>query len=453
MILAAEALLFIPGLPAWDASPAARTYLLCVGLFSGAAVATLTPGKRSFRTWGWAAAAANLPIYPTLTPVGVLVAVLLLAIDFKPAARGVWPALGGVWWTWIPALAFCWIGAWNVHRFAQVAGLPEAPALLLFGGLWLAMPLSVLVHQAGHWLAGRQAGLGAITAWSGWADPQPAARWEDGFGGRLLLWTVGGPLASLAIGASLLAIFITSPGTSWEGVGELAGLSAICSLAVFLVSILPWRVGGYRSDGAVLLAILYHGAEFQREKALALLAGQWAAGTQPRDWNPDWLRVAAAHEDLSRQHATACGLNYLYCLDQDFASSARYWAGRLCREFAADLYAVPVRWRLEMAYHLAAHDCCGRVWDAESWLKAAGRGEGAPYSVWLRSEAAVAVWQRDAEQAAELIRAAEHAVLGQSQGRFWEFEMRLLARLRDSLDPSPLEEESFRHPVLVPGLV
>jgi hypothetical protein len=131
---------------------------------------------------------------------------------------------------------------------------------------------------------------------------------------------LGGPLASLTLGALLMLLFIASPGSAWAGVGELAGLGATCSLALFLVSIWPWHAGGYRSDGAQLLTILRHGPEYHRDRALALIAGDWLKGIAPRNWNPEHLRIAASRADVSRQHATACALNYLYCVDNDFGS-------------------------------------------------------------------------------------------------------------------------------------
>jgi hypothetical protein len=444
-ILAVEALLFVAGLPAWSrlagASAATQAYLLFLGVFSALAVFTLHSGKPAGRIWAWAAAVTNLPVFPGLTPVGLLLAGLLLALDLKPKLRPAWPSIGSFWWASLAGLAFCWAGASNVHRFAQVTNMPTTPALLLFGGLWLAVPLAVFVHQAGHWLAGRNVDLHGIRAWSGWADPQPAALSGDRLRRRLLLWTLGGPLASLTLGALLLFLFIASPGSYWAGLGELSGLAATFSLSVFLFSIWPWHMGGYRSDGAQLLTILRHGTEYRRDRALALAAGDWMNGVAPRNWNREHLRAAASRADASRQHATACALNYLYCLDGDFDSSARYWIGRLASEFAEDRGAVPVRWKLEIVYYLAAHDASGRVGDAAGWRRSAGHGQGAPYPVRLRSDAALALSRGRAEEAAELIASAVQALTLISHRGFWELELELLNRLRERVDPSLFSPE------------
>ena len=167
VILAAEALLLIPGLPAWsgfaNASLATQSYLLCLGVFSAFAAATLLTDKPSCRIWAWATAVTNIPV-PALAPVGLVLVLLLLALHLKPSRRPDWPARVGTWWPWFVGLGFCWGAAWNVHRFSQISGLPFTPALLLFGGLLVLMPSCVVVHQAGHWLAGRHSELAAVSS-------------------------------------------------------------------------------------------------------------------------------------------------------------------------------------------------------------------------------------------------------------------------------------------------
>jgi hypothetical protein len=99
-ILAVEALIFVAGLPAWDhlagGSAATQAYLLFLGVFSALAVATLHAGKPAGRIWAWAAAVTNLPVFPGLTPVGLLLAGLLLALDLRPRTRPAWPPIGGL---------------------------------------------------------------------------------------------------------------------------------------------------------------------------------------------------------------------------------------------------------------------------------------------------------------------------------------------------------------------
>ncbi len=459
-LLAIEALLFVPGLPAWGfltgASQAAQAYLFCMGMFSAVAVVSLQTCKAYGRIWAWAAGVSKLPIVHQLTPFGIIVIALLLTLHFKlRAGRGRWStcssALRETWWVWLFALGFCWAGAWQVHLFSQLAGLPPISYVLLFGGLWLALPVFLLAHCGGHWLAGKSTDLQIIGAWSGWADPQPAHFQRESLRPRLLLWTLCGPLASLALGAFLLTVLITSPGTAWSGVGEIAGLGAVCSLAIFFTSMLPWRAFGYRSDGAALVSIARHGAEYRRDRAIALIAGDWLRGVAPRDWNPRHLRAAVEAPDLSRQHATACGLNYMYCLDRGFDASARYWIGRLATEFENDRLAVPVRWKLETAFYLAAFDGSGRVAEAPVWRRSAGRAAAIPRALRLRSGAALAVARGQAERAGELIWAAERAALGNPGSSLFAFEMDLLNRLRDRIEPAMPSVGSLPNPLVAVG--
>jgi hypothetical protein len=439
-LLVVEALLFWPALPAWnrltEVSPATQAYLLCIGVFSAVAAGMFFAGKPWWRIWAWAVAATNLPVFPWLTPAGLVLCALVVSLSVERLPKPAWPTWNRAVWFWLGALLFCWGAAWNVHRFSQVAGLPYTPPLLLFGGLWIAVPLSLFAHQAGHWIAGRYSGMTAVSAWSGWADSQPATASSEFFRRRLLLWTLGGPLASLALGALLLVAFVLSPESPWAHLGELAGLSATASLALFGLSILPWQAAGYRSDGAVLMAIMRHGVEYRRDRALALIAGDWLRGTPPRNWNPEELRTAAAWNDLSRQHAMGCGFNYLFCLDQDFDSSTRFWIGRLANDFAQDRSAVPVRWKLEIAYFLAAHDRSGRIGQAPGWRRSAGSVPGELRPVALRADAALAIARGQSERAASLILAAEESALRNSDRSAWELEWNLLSTLRGHIAPT-----------------
>ena len=276
----------------------------------------------------------------------------------------------------------------------------------------------------------------------------PAPRRETSFRPRLLLWTLGGPLASLGFGAGFLAAFAASPASPWSNFGEMFGLIAVCSLAIFFVSILPWRAFGYRSDGAILLSIARRGPEYERDRAVAMIAGDWLAGVAPSDWNPRSLRAAAALPDRSRQHATACGLYYMHCLDKGFDSSARYWIGKLASEFEHDKLAVPVRWRLEISFFLAALDCSGRVAEAPAWQRSAGRATTVPSSLRLRTGAALAASQGKAEQAAALLQAAKHAALGNVNSRHLAFEMDLLSRLEERLQSVTPSHERHTSPLI-----
>lgn len=416
----AEFAAFVLGMPALARiaghSLAGLAYLLILGVFAGLAAWSLASGKPSARVWAWGAAFTNLPVFPVLTPVGVLIAALLVALDrgLAPTAwasrtsRGSPVELPPLNAAIIPlGIAMCWAGGWSVHRYAEVAALPQLGALTLLAALWLLVPACAAIHQAGHWAGSLRAGIEALPDWSGWLDFQAAANDRTGLRESMFRALLGGPLASLASGAAFLTLFLSAPGTRWAPAAEALGLAAVVSLTIAALSILPWRFAGYRSDGASLLGLVAGAGEANRDVCLSLLAGMWMNGARPRDWDPRWLRSAAASPDLSRAHATACALNYLHAKDCGYDASARYWIGRIASEYAEDREAVPARWQLEIAYFLARHDQSFRAGEALAWRLAAGRCSGVPRYVTLRADAALAWARGDAEAAARLSATAE----------------------------------------------
>lgn len=440
----AEFAVFVPGLPGvaemGGLSSAGLSYLLMLGIFSGLAAWSYASGKSWARMWAWGAAATNLPIFPVLTPVGVLQAALLVALDRSLTGRSRGGARGsqGKNPVELPALnaailpiglALCWSGAWSVHRFVQVSGMPSISPVALFLGLWLLLPVCAAVHQAGHWWASERAGIRTMPDWSGWLDLQTAAMDRRGLRKAMFQALLGGPLASLTSGAALLALFVLSPGTDFAEVGELMGLAAVVSLVIAALSILPWRFAGYRSDGASLLSLLAGEEEANRDVCLSLLAGMWLNGARPRDWDPRWLRAAVSSPDLSRAHATGCALNYLHAIDCGYQATARYWVVRIAEEFSESRQAVPVRWQLEVAYFLARHDQSPRCGDAVSWRLSAGRCSGVPRYVTLRADAAIALAEGKTAEAADLAALAEIHAHGYERTGSVELEFDLLADL------------------------
>lgn len=442
----AEFAIFVPGLPtiaeAVAPSVAALAYLLILGVFAGLAAWSFASGKPMARVWAWGAAATNLPVFPMLTPVGVLMGALLFAMDrnLSGARRRrlrlsstsgrtpvELPALNGAI---VPiGLALCWSGAWSIHRFAQVSGLPPLGAFSAFLGLWLMVPVCAAVHQAGHWLASERSGIRTMADWSGWLDLQTAATDRKGLRKAMFQTLLGGPLASLACGAVLLAVLLFSPGSDFAEMGELAGLAGVVSLVIAALSILPWRLAGYRSDGAALLSLVTGDEGANRDVCLSLLGGMWMQGARPRDWDPRWLRAAVSSPDLSRSHATGCALNYLHAIDKGYQSTARYWLVRIAEEFAEDREAVPARWQLEVAYFLARHDQSSRYADALAWRLAAGRCAGVPRYVTLRADSAIALAEGNMQRAAELADLAEIHAHGFDRTGMVELEFDLLAGL------------------------
>ncbi|MCC6537252.1 MAG: hypothetical protein IT162_06870 [Bryobacterales bacterium] len=442
-LLLAEALLFLAGLPAWirmaglGAAPAG--YLAAVGLFAALAARDAGRGRFGQSVWAWACALANLPVFPVLTPLGCGMALCLVALPEDGARALASPSArprAGMRVDWLlaaAALGFCWSGAWTVNRYVRLAD-PAAglPPLAAFAGWWAALLLCVLVHRAGHWLAGRWLQLEVVEEWSSWASPQPATQSSAQLPGRLTGWLLSGPLALLVYALAMLVLLIARPAAAWA---ELAGLSAGGALALLALTLLPWSTAGYVSAGARLLALLRGGGAARRECALALLAGAWQRGVRPRNLEARWLRAAAWStadplDDLTPARATALGLNYLHAMDQGFEASARYWIEVLARDFASHRGAVPARWRLETAYALAVCSKSARVQEAPAWRSLrSGVARRVMPAVLLRCDVALAWARGDQARAEAIARPAMRAALGVRQSGLAELELELLERL------------------------
>lgn len=444
-LLLAEALLFLAGWPAWvrmaGLGTAPALYLAIVGSFALLAARDVGRGRGGQSVWAWACALANLPVFPVLTPVGCAMALGLAASATAVRRQNAVPdppqrpnaRVQLDWLVAVSALGFCWSGAWSVSRYVRLAD-PAAglPPLAAFAGWWVALLLCVLVHRAGHWLAGRWLQLEVLGEWSSWASPQPSAQSATQLPGRLAGWLLSGPLALLCYSLAMLVLLIARPAALWA---ELAGLSAVGALALLALTLLPWSTVGYTSAGARLLALLRGGGAARRECALALLAGAWQRGVRPRNLDARLLRAAGwshenALEDLTPARATGLGLNYLHAIDQGFDASARHWIETLARDFAAHRGAVPPRWRIETAYALAVCSKSARVSEAPCWRRMRpGAARQVTPAVVLRCDVALAWARGDQNRAEAIARPAMRAALGVRQSGMSELELELLERL------------------------
>jgi len=440
-LLLVEALLFLAGLPAWvrmaGLSAAPAGYLTIVGLFAGLAARDVGRGQGAQSNWAWGCALANLPVFPVLTPVGFALALGLAAS--AAAARNAEPRASPGrprtvfrldWLVAVAALGFCWSGAWTVTRYVRIADADAAmPPLVAFAGLWAAMLLCVLVHRAGHWVAGRGLELDVLGEWPSWASPQPAAQSATQLPIRLVAWLLSGPLALLMYAFVMLMLLIARPSAAWA---ELAGLSAVGAMAMLALTLVPWSSVGYASAGARILALFRRGGPACRECALALLAGAWQRGVRPRNLDARLLRAAgwSAGEDLTPARATGLGLNYLHAIDHGFDASACHWIETLAREFAAHRGAVPARWRVETAYGLAVCSKSAQAANAPAWrdMRPAAARQVSAAGV-LRCDVALAWARGDRNRAEAVARPAARAALGVRQSGLAELELELLERL------------------------
>lgn len=296
-----------------------------------------------------------------------------------------------------------------IAGFDRLVGDVSLPLLglalvMLVAMLWM----QVLVHEAGHAIAGLAngrvlvaAGVGPLRLERGVGGWQ--LRWGGGVQGiggfaamlpphgrresrrQLAAFMLGGPLANLLCGAAALAVLLAGP-----AVGDVATIAlattALCGIVLGVVNLLPFQSHGWYSDGHGLRELardtpLVHAMRGQQD-ALALAL----AGVRPRDW-PDGLLGEVPDAMPASAAAALHTLHMGRALDRDDWPAAHATALTL-----AGLYpGLPDGQRQGIATTLAAY--AARTADAEllaAWrpLCEGGLLDLGPYRLWLDAEAA-----------------------------------------------------------------
>lgn len=303
----------------------------------------------------------------------------------------------------------------GIGGFALIAGLDslvdDIPLPLLGLGLVILLAmlwLQVVVHEAGHAIAGLATGRRLIAAGMGPLRLERGVggwqlRWGGGVQGiggfaamlpardrresrgRLAMFLLGGPLANLLCGGAALAVLLAAPPA-----GDFARIALAATAfgggLLGVVNLLPFQSHGWHSDGHGLRELardtpLFHAMRGQQDVlALAL------AGVRPRDWPAELL--GEVPDTLPASGAAAIhSLRMGRALDGDDWPTARTTAIAL-----ADLYpGLPDGQRQGIATTLAAY--AARTGDAAllaAWRPLCDGGllDLGPYRLWLDAEAA-----------------------------------------------------------------
>jgi hypothetical protein len=276
--------------------------------------------------------------------------------ESKSASWGLWAGLlvGGL----IGAFLAVWIKQ-NVHQLAEsglarnqlVEQLSKANEILTAWDV-LAIPVLILIvlgtHEIGHVLSGLSQGmrfLMLIVGPFGWYTSASGVRFEWNtnlalMGGlaaslptkegaslrqQLLVLIAGGPAASLLL--AIVAIVIAS--VSDPRFAAYCIFVAATSLGVFLVTLIPVRVGGFLSDGLQFIDVLKGGSAAIDRGTLLHIFAQSLGGIRPRDWDSSAVEKLA-NLDCDEPLLRACGLMYLLAQamdsrhDADIAKSGRW---------------------------------------------------------------------------------------------------------------------------------
>ena len=279
----------------------------------------------------------------------------------------------------------------------------------LAGGISRGMRFLLFIAGPFGWIRGKDGvrfrwffnlgTLGGVAA----AMPVPDAPLKP----QLLRLVVGGPLASLVLAVAAFAIFWWVPGR----VGAYALVTSGLSLAIFVVTAVPMRTGGFMSDGMQMLQLSRNPAQVERRARLLALMGQGLAGVRPREFDRDALAHAQAITGEETLYDVGVWLySYFHALDAGDIEEAGRWLDRI--EPKVDDY--PDGFRQSLAIELALFEALHRhrVDQARTWM-ARARGGVVDESRRRLAEAALAAAEGRPDQARSALAVAT-ARLGRS---------------------------------------
>ncbi|MEY4166636.1 MAG: hypothetical protein RIR52_460 [Acidobacteriota bacterium] len=227
-----------------------------------------------------------------------------------------------------------WVGISLAARVAfisrmldQIAQLP-APLVLLL--LLPTMLLVIFVHELGHLAGGLSRGMRFLLLVVGpfqWTRSTMGVSFNWNLkpalmGGlaaaipdrqrplrpQLLRLVVGGPLASLLLGAGSITL-AGQPAGLLTPVLLMAGL---LSLVIFLATAIPFRAGGMQSDGWQLIELLRGGKSVIERQLILELVGSSLAGQRPRDWDQETIGQLEQLDSRDPLRRIAASLQVVY---------------------------------------------------------------------------------------------------------------------------------------------
>mgnify|MGYP001381381839 CR=1 FL=1 len=237
--------------------------------------------------------------------------------------------------------------------------LSTGQELLLWGVALVALAGTIVIHELGHLLGGRLVGFRAFLlivgplrlerSTTGWRFAMNRSiALAGGLAGtaptdthrvrqRTAVVIAGGPIASLVTGVLALAWcgalrpFDFDIATPYARILLAVVLAAygMGALGIGLITLVPGRSAGFRTDGAQLLTFLRGGAEGERAAALGALVGQSLSGVRPRDYSRALLDTAMQPEDGSAEELAAWQLALAAAVDAGDDTRARTLLDRI----------------------------------------------------------------------------------------------------------------------------
>ena len=308
----------------------------------------------------------------------------------------------------IVTLPLLWLVAVAFHEFGHVVGgWSGGGKFLLFAVgplMWRRTPAGVRFNWNRH--------VNAAGGMASCLPLDPALATPR----RIARMIAGGPLFSLllALAALWAAVGLSSthaPGVATVIFQHMTLFLALLSALIFLVTIAPSTMGGFKSDGRRFYELLRGDARSQHETALLAITAAALAGVRPAEQDAGLMAQAVALKDGSLFDRYAHLTAYSHAADLGEFARAQALLDYVLEGEAVLLPFVRDVVRCEYAWLLATQTT--DVVAARAWLDSAGKLEFDPATRY-RAEAAVLLHEGHRPEAAEKARAGLHALARRS---------------------------------------
>jgi hypothetical protein len=226
----------------------------------------------------------------------------------------------------------------SIHRWTITRRMPQIHSEALF---WITLASavygSILFHEFGHLVLGdivrfRLIGFGVGPLSWAYAGGRWRAqvRYDKLFGGhsamvprtpgnireRAMILTLGGPLASLLLGAVGAILLFLIPGPAWPAaIGQTVALATGFAFGDFLFNLLPMATEAQYSDGARLWQMYRRGPWCDFHCANHYMGLSQATPLRPRDWPREMVVRAAEFGAQLPEPAGPFAMAYVHFLD------------------------------------------------------------------------------------------------------------------------------------------
>jgi hypothetical protein len=269
-----------------------------------------------------------------------------------------------------------------ISQWTAARGMPQVHSSALS---WIALGGAVygaiLFHELGHLVLGDIVrfrligfGIGPLSWASAGGRWRAHMRYDKLLGGhtamvpttprnlreRVMILTLGGPLASALLGAIGTICLLLIPGPAWPAaIGRAVALATGFAWGDFLFNLMPIATEAQYSDGALLWQMSRRGPWCDFHCANHYMGLSRTTALRPRDWPKDMVVRASEFAAQLPEPAGSFAMTYLHFLDRGDWQLALTWLEK-AREAARAGSKLALALTIDRAYLEAFHRRDGR---------------------------------------------------------------------------------------------